>query len=95
MDQRKMRRMMAIMEMMDEMEDDYQPWENRLRDEQGRFLPDPEFEPLSEEPSTRLIRIVRQKGTYNSYDVKDGLGFMRMLGAIGVVCIMVLMYFVA
>jgi hypothetical protein len=95
MDQRKMRRMMAIMEMMDEIEqDDYRPWEHRERDEQGRFLPDP-YELQSEEPSTRLIRIVRQKGSYNSYDVKDGLGFIRMVGAISVVCIMVLMYFIA
>jgi len=55
-----------IMELLKETEEK-QP-DNRLRDERGRFAKEEEEYPYRSE---REIKVVKRRGTYGTYDVKD------------------------
>lgn len=58
---------------------------NRLRDEKGRFLPNELQSETKEEYHLRSIRLVKVKGTYGTYLVKDWESVERALGAIGLI----------
>lgn len=58
----------------------------RQRDEWGRFLPN-EYQLPTEPLSLRQIRVTRKKDSYNTYLVQDAEPFIRLLGTIGLLCI--------
>jgi hypothetical protein len=53
-----------------------------LRDEQGRFLPNPSGSRIEEELPLRSIRLVKVKGSYGTYLVKDWESYIRLVGAL-------------
>ena len=55
---------------------------NRLRDEQGRFLPNESRSEKKEELPSRSIRLVKVKGTYGTYLVKDREPLERAWGTV-------------
>ena len=61
---------------------------NRLRDQEGKFLPNPSESQEEEEFRLRSIRLVKVRGSYGTYLVRDWetvervVGFLLMLGSI-------------
>jgi hypothetical protein len=58
---------------------------NRLRDQEGRFLPNQSKSP-EKDWSLRSIRVIKVKGSYGTYLIKDGDSFERL---VGVICLLV------
>jgi hypothetical protein len=64
---------------------------DRQRDVQGRFLPNESALRTREELSLRSIRLVRVKGSYGTYLVKDWESYIRAIGALCVTGAIVLL----
>jgi hypothetical protein len=63
----------------------------RQRDVQGRFLPNESASRNREESPLRSIRLVRVKGSYGTYLVKDWESYIRAIGALCVTGVIVLL----
>lgn len=80
MEERK--KFQKLLEMISEDDQKGPDVSNRLRDPEGRFLPNPS-ESQEEESHLRSIRLVKVRGSYGTYLVKDWDSVIR---AIGVFC---------
>lgn len=68
---------------------------NRLRDQQGRFLPNESQSRIKEEYPSRSIRLVKVKDSYGTYLVKDQDSFERAIGAVcyvGIIAILAIIF---
>lgn len=75
----EMRRFQKVLEILSEEDPGRLDVSNRLRDDEGKFLPNPS-ESEEEVYPTRSIRLVKVKGTYGTYDVKDWDMIGRVVG---------------
>src|SRR5690606_1658247 len=68
---------------------------NRLRDQQGRFLPDKLKLRNKEELPLRSIKVVKVKGTYGTYLIKDRIfdeSAFHMLITLGTIAILTILF---
>lgn len=68
---------------------------DRLRDEQGRFLPNQSESEIKEELPLRSIKLVKVKGTYGTFKVKEkwlGDEEKGRLIALGVIIILAIVF---
>ncbi|MED3553982.1 hypothetical protein [Cytobacillus praedii] len=91
-EQRKLLRLLAMMSEEDQEALKTSPKvENRLRDQQGRFLPNESQLKTKEEYHLRSIRLVKVKGTYGTYLVKDWESIERAIGALAVISVIAIL----
>jgi hypothetical protein len=67
----------------------------RSRDEQGKFLPESPTRVESKSYSDRLIKVVKAKGSYNTYLIKERLltdSEKDILAAIGVIILFAIIF---
>ena len=68
---------------------------NRLRDEQGRFRPNQSESKTKEELPLRSIKVVKVKGTYGTYLIKEPWLTEEAIGAIltvGIIALLVMIF---